>query len=362
VQNSSKYKHLIVYYFSGTGNARKCAEWIAEVGRENNLDVHLISIDRFKEVDIPKIEDKALFGFCSPTHGFNLPPIMLKFIARFPRMKGHDAFILNTRAGMKLYKGYLPGLSGLAQFFPALLLIGKGFRIVGMQPIDLPSNWLLLHPGLRKKVVVSLFKKHRRISIQLAERLLSGRKKYQAFWSLPFDLAVAPIALGYYFVGRFFLSKTLIATDRCDGCKVCVKNCPLEAIKWVNGRPFWTYRCESCMRCVNQCPERAIETPQAFAFFIGYLASVAGSMIFSGWMLRQNLLGVAEKPWWAEIISFTLISGLMVLFIFLAYRGLHYMMRYPWFNRLVAHTSLSRFKWWRRYWPRRLLKGDEVLR
>lgn len=358
----SKYKHLIVYYFSGTGNARKCAEWIAEVGRKWKLDVHLISIDRFSPVEVPDLRGKALFGFCAPTHGFNLPPIMLKFIAAFPGLKGHDAFVLNTRAGMKMYKGYLPGLSGLAQFMPSLMLMWKGFRVVGMQPIDLPSNWLILHPGLRKKVVISLFKKHKRISVQFAERLLNGGRKYQAFWSLPFDLAVAPIALGYFFVGRFFLSKTLIATDKCNGCMVCIKNCPVKAIKWVNDRPFWTYKCESCMRCVNQCPERAIETPQAFAFFIGYMGSVVGSMIFSGWMVKNNILGVAQSHWWAELVSFTLISVIMVLFIFTAYRGLHFMMQYTWFSRLVEYTSLTHFKWWRRYWPRKMLKDLSVMK
>jgi Pyruvate/2-oxoacid:ferredoxin oxidoreductase delta subunit len=353
---ATKYSHLIIYYFSGTGNARKSAEWIAEVGRARKLKVHLINIDRFTEVKVPEIEGKALIGFCSPTHGFNMPPIMLKFISKMPGLKGHDVFILNTRAGMKLYKGYLPGLSGLAQVFPALILLAKGYRIVGMQPVDLPSNWLLIHPGLRKKVVLSLFKKHHRIVQQFANRLLDGRRKYQAFWSLPFDLAVAPIALGYYFIGRFFLSKTLIATDKCNGCKVCVKNCPVEAIKWVNDRPFWTYKCESCMRCVNQCPERAIETPQAFAFFMAYMGSVVGSMIFSAWMVRNDLLGVAGHHWWGETVSFTLISMLMVFFVFLGYRMVHFMMRYTWFNRLVEYTSLSRFKWWRRYWPAKLLK------
>ncbi len=91
---------------------------------------------------------KTLVGFCSPTHGFNLPPIVLTFIRNFPKVKNKDAFILNTRGGMKLYKLFLPGLSGIAQLLPALMLSLKGFRIVGMQPLDLPSNWLILHPGL----------------------------------------------------------------------------------------------------------------------------------------------------------------------------------------------------------------------
>jgi len=357
MKTTNKYDHLIIFYFSGTGNSKKSAEWIAQSGRKRGMKVNLLSIDRFSEVDLPELEGKCLFGFCSPTHGFNMPPIMLKFISKFPKLKGHGAFILNTRAGMKLYKGYLPGVSGIAQFFPALMLLLKGFKIVGMQPIDLPSNWLIIHPGLRKKVVASLFKKHKRIVSEFAERLLNGGRKYQAFWSLPIDIALAPISIGYYFVGRFFLAKTMFATDKCDACMVCVKNCPVGAIKWVDDRPFWTWKCESCMRCANQCPERAIETPQGFAAFIWFIASVVSSMIFSGWMLRKNILGVSDHHWWAETISFTLISVIMIFFMFTGYRLVHYMMQYKWFSRLVEYTSLSRFRWWRRYKPNKVLKG-----
>ena len=329
---------------------------MAETGRKKGMDVHLINIDRFEQIDVPAIEGKALIGFCSPTHGFNLPPIMLKFIARFPRIKGADVFLLNTRAGMKLYKLYLPGLSGLAQFMPALMLMIKGFRIVGMQPVDLPSNWLILHPGLRKKVVLSLFRRHERIVTQFAERLIRGGRKYQAFWSLPFDLAVAPVSLGYYFIGRFFLAKTLVATDSCDLCMVCIKNCPVQAIKLVNGRPYWTYKCESCMRCVNQCPERAIETAQSFTAFIIYISTLIYSLLFSGWMVRNDILWVTANVWWQETLSVTISSAIMVVFIFAGYRVVHFLMGYTWFNRLITYTSLSKYRWWRRYHPRRILR------
>ena len=351
------YEHLIVYYFSGTGNARKSAEWIAETGRQRGLKVNLINIDRFEGVEVPETKGKTLIGFCSPTHGFNLPPIMLKYMARFPRRKDTDVFLLNTRAGMKLWKGFLPGLSGLAQFFPALMFLFKGYRIVGMQPVDLPSNWLILHPGLRKKVVLSLFKRHKRIVTQFADRMLSGRKKYQAFWSLPFDLAVAPVSLGYYFIGRFFLSKTLVATKKCDLCMLCIKNCPVQAIKLVNGRPYWTYKCESCMRCVNQCPERAIETAQSFTAFIIYISVLINSLVFSGWIVKNDLLWVTANRWWQETLAVTVSSIIMVVLIFSAYRILHVLMAYSWFNHLIAFTSLSKYRWWRRYQPNKTLKG-----
>ncbi|NQU84175.1 MAG: flavodoxin domain-containing protein [Mariniphaga sp.] len=205
-----KYNQLIIYYFSGTGNARNAASWIINVAKEKGLKTQLINIDRFESIEIPELTEKTLIGFCFPTHGFNMPPLVIKFIRNFPKLKNNDVFILNTRGGLKLSKLFIPGLSGLAQFLPALILRLKGFRIVGMQPLDLPSNWLILHPGLRKKVVDSIYQRCEAIVEKFALRILNGGKNYKAFLSLPFDIAVFPIAFGYYFFGRFFLAKTLL--------------------------------------------------------------------------------------------------------------------------------------------------------
>ena len=92
-----EYNNLIIYYFSGTGNAKNASLWILKVAEENGLKTQLINIDRFKTIDPPELTGRTLIGFCSPTHGFNLPPIVLKFIRKFPKVNNADAFILNTR-------------------------------------------------------------------------------------------------------------------------------------------------------------------------------------------------------------------------------------------------------------------------
>ena len=71
-----------------------------DVAEKMGLKTQLINIDRFEEIESPDLTEKTLIGFCSPTHGFNLPPIVLKFIRKFPKVKGADAFILNTRGGL----------------------------------------------------------------------------------------------------------------------------------------------------------------------------------------------------------------------------------------------------------------------
>lgn len=343
------YQHLIIYYFSGTGNARRSAEWFAEIAQLRGLNTTLINIDRLAKVVIPEVEGKMLIGFFSPTHGFNLPPIMLKFIASFPGRKNTDVFIVNTRAGLKLSKLFIPGLSGLAQFFPAMVLLFKGYRIVGMQPMDLPSNWISLHPGVKQKVVTSIFERCERITKKFAERIVSGKTKYKAFLSTPFDLAVAPIALGYYFIGRFGIAKTFVASKACTGCELCYRQCPVNAIRMVDGRPFWTFRCESCMRCMNTCPERAIETAQGFTLLIWWL--ILG--IVTPWVIQKlydiRFFNLQSEEWIARLIENIVGWGIGLALVWVSYRILHSLMRFNFFEKVIIYTSLTKYKFWRRY-------------
>jgi Pyruvate/2-oxoacid:ferredoxin oxidoreductase delta subunit len=344
-----KYKSLIIYYFSGTGNAKNAARWIIKQAEEKGLTTRLINIDRFEDIEPPHLSGPTLIGFCSPTHGFNLPPIVLKFILRFPRTQTTDVFILNTRGGLKLNRFFLPGLSGLAQIFPAIVLRMKGYRVVGMQPLDLPSNWLLLHPGLRKQVIDSIYSRCNRIVNEFAIEILGGKKKYKALLSLPFDIAIIPISLGYYFFGRFFLAKTLIATDACNNCEKCIDQCPVRAISMVNERPFWSYNCESCMRCVNNCPQRAIETTQTYSAILFLISSMVISPLLVGMLEYIGVWDLFNRSAFTQNI-WTLINSLIfILFVIISYRVLHFLMRFKLVNRIITYTSFSKYRFWRRY-------------
>jgi len=343
------YQKLIIYYFSGTGNAKNAAQWMIKEAQEQGINSQLVNIDQLTHVDIPETSKATLIGFCAPTHGFNMPPIALKFIWKFPRLKNVDVFILNTRAGLKLSKLFVPGLSGLAQFFPAILLIAKGFSIIGMQPLDLPSNWILIHPGVKQKVVDSIYQRCQDIVIRFAKSIFSGKRKYQAFWSFPIDILVIPLAIAYYFIGRFFIAKTLIATDACNHCGKCVEACPVQAISMGHGSPFWSFNCESCMRCINICPQRAIETAHGYVlilYLLSYFLIAPALLYLLKWM---GLWEWIQASLFLENMYFLLYSAVYLIIVLITYRILHYAMRFKLFNRMIRYTSLSSYSFWRRY-------------
>ncbi|MDX1285554.1 MAG: EFR1 family ferrodoxin, partial [Draconibacterium sp.] len=332
------YDNLIIFYFTGTGNALAASNWIASVAKELNVRCTIVKITPSLKVNTNDFSKNSLIGFCYPTHGFNAPPVVINFFLRFPGIR-NKAFVLNTRAGMKISKLFTPGLSGFAQIIPSLILKTKGLRIIGMQPLDLPSNWISVHPGIKPKVVESIFQRCEKITKKVAKRILQGETTYKGLLSLPFDIAISPISIAYYFFGRFALAKTFIADHTCNSCSLCQKECSARAILMKNKRPFWTNKCESCMHCMNICPQRAIQTPQLFTVVLWWMVfSVIPAFALKE--LAQSTLAYS-KYYNLAFNLFILITGLPI--IFFSYRILHWLMKFRFFNWLITYTSLTKF-------------------
>jgi ferredoxin len=340
------WSSLYIYYISGTGNARKSSQWIAEEAAKQGLKTVVQQIDRLENIKMPSPGEKPLIGFAFPTHGFNAAPIMLRFMAGFPPGLGREIFLLNTRAGMKLYKIFLPGLTGMALILPSFILRIKGYKCIGYRPVDLPSNWIPLHPGLRKKVIESIFARCEPIVRKFANKILSGKKVYRGLFSLPVDLLISPIALGYYIGGRFFLSKTFIANNNCNNCGICIKECPTSSIRLVMNRPYWKLTCESCMRCLNNCPQKAVEATHGMAALFMILITAINTRLI---MMIISTTGIQPDAWWWKMISQFSSIAVMVLVVPFLYLIMHVAMAIRPFRYLVRFTSLTTLPFWRRY-------------
>ena len=312
------------------------------------VNAEVQQIDRLENIIFPEAARETLIGFAFPTHGFNAAPIMLRFIAAFPRSLCKYVFLLNTRAGMKMSRLFTPGLSGLALILPAFILWLKGYRCIGFRPVDLPSNWIPLHPGIRDNVIHSIFERCEKIVRGFAVKVLSGERVWRGLYSLPVDLLISPLAFGYYVAGRFFLSKTFIANKRCNGCGLCIKECPTASIKMVRDRPYWKLTCESCMRCLNRCPERAIEAAHGMAIGFYFVIVAVNTWIA---IRFADIVGISPDATWWKIA--TQVSSLILTVVIPAviYLIMHYAMQFRPLNELVRFTSLTTFRFWRRYKP-----------
>ena len=64
---------------------------------------------------------------------------------------------------------------------------------------------------------------------------------------------VQPLFIHYY-IG----TKAFRVEDACISCGLCAKDCPVSAIRLVDGRPVWGDACIHCMACLHGCPVNAI--------------------------------------------------------------------------------------------------------
>ena len=53
-----------------------------------------------------------------------------------------------------------------------------------------------------------------------------------------------------------------VITDKCKGCKLCVKNCPFGAIDFADGKAFINDKCTGCGACVSTCKFGAITSDE----------------------------------------------------------------------------------------------------
>lgn len=344
------FKKVVIYFFSGTGNAKNVAFWIADEFKNSQIAVEIFDISKIDKIKISIPEENSLIGFCSPTHGFHFPEIMRNFIHNFPKVSNCAAFIVNTRGGLRIGRIFTPGLSGLVHYWSSLRLILKGFKIIGLLPVDLPSNWLFLHPTVRKKGIFLIYQHAEPKVRKFANKIIAGKRVYRALYDIIQDSIAALISIGYILIGQYFLAKSFISTSACDDCGLCEKNCPVSAIKKVNNRMFWTYKCESCMKCMNECPQKAIEIAHGFVILVGIITSIV-----LGFAINQLLSIQAFEDWqWLEnkTIRFTFWSVLSIPILFFSYRITHRLMKYKFFEFIVKYTSFSKYRFWGRYKPK----------
>ncbi len=334
METTSTYQRLIIYQFSGTGNALTGAKWIKEHADKLHIHTEIHAIENTKHIQLPQDGSKTLYGFCYPTHGFAPSWLVIKFMLRFSSIKNVDLFLLNTRGAFKISKLMIPGLSGMALWFPVILFWIKGFHIKGILPLDMPINWTSFFPPVNKAASNALFKRNYRIVETFCNAVLQNKNyyRYSIYISFIIDFAMFPISVLYLFWGRFFLAKTLYASFSCNTCRICEINCPVHAIEIKNNQPYWKYTCESCMRCINICPLRSIQswvTRIALYVYILYFIIV----ILMGY--TSNIVHLVF------IISF-----------FPFYRLIILMMSNTFINKLFTYSSLT--KLWNRYFAQGL--------
>ncbi len=334
--------NAVIYFYSGTGNSFRVAEWMVETIQEAGNNVQIVP---FNHANLDEeISQGTLLGITTPTHGFTAPWSMIKFSLRFPRGKGQKVFIAATRAGIRVLNFTMPGMMGSAAYLLALILTLKGYQVKGVRGLDMPSNWLALHPGLPPQHVAIISNETEKTTKQWMSEILSGKTSLHGWLELTLGILLFPLSMGYLIMGRLFLSKLFFASEKCTGCGQCAANCPVKAITMKNERPYWTFSCESCMRCMGYCPTQAIEASHPLAVFVFWIFTLPAAM----WGKQQLVQALSrasamQAKWWSLPVEYAfklaVIAALYEIFQQLA--------RNRFLNRLFSLATLTHY--YRRY-------------
>ena len=330
----TRFSKLIIFYFSGTGNAKQIALWVTECAKERGIDSQLYNISTVDSLEM--FDSETAIVIISPIHGFSYPKITFDFIKKLP--KGNNQVILMaTRAGMRIRNFVTPGLTGIAFLVSNILLKSKGYRIIGQIPFDMPSNWFFFHPAFSKKTVDFIFEKNHSRVKKHTDTLFSTNRNFLSRKDLLQDILISPVSLGYSLAGKYVFAKSFYASGKCTNCNLCINTCHAKAIKIVNGKPFWTFRCQSCMKCMTSCPAKAIESAHGLIVAISILSSVSLSAL-SGFIFADYFHSTIVK-----LLIFTL---LLILFLLVFYRIQHVLLRNKYLKKLIVFTSLTHYKFW----------------
>ena len=100
---------------------------------------------------------------------------------------------------------------------------------------------------------------------------------------------------------------------------------------------------------MNSCPERAIEA--AHGFVIGAWILINSFILYHIYkaISINEILKSHLSIWLSKLILFFINAFLVVSFFIHFYLIFHYLIRLRFFERIVVYTSLTKWKFWRRY-------------
>lgn len=235
---------MIGIYLSGTGNTKHCVEKLM-----NLLDASAkcVPIENPQIKELLEAEDTIILGY--PTQFSNAPFMVRDFIKRngdFWRDK--KVFCLNT---MGLFSGDGTGCT-------ARLLKKYGAEILGGVQIKMPDS--VCDSKLLKKSIEEnkeIVKNADARIEQISEQILQGIYPKEGLSFIAHLKGLFGQRLWFYHKTTGYTDKLKIS-NKCVGCGLCSRECPMKNIEIKNGQAVAGNKCTMCYRCISLCPQKAI--------------------------------------------------------------------------------------------------------
>lgn len=268
-----------IYYFSGSGNSLAVARDLAakRMGK-------LISIPSLMNKD-HILPDADVIGIVFPVYYASLgqsgiPLIVGRFIGKLENIGSRYLFAVCTHGGAA--GATIENLSRSIHARGGQLAGGFTVKMSNPYSVGEKLRYLFLHKALEANIQADNEKQrelfaHWKKKLELIDSYIEARKTGTfetrsaggKFILAPFLAMQTAAALSRYrklskIPGHSledlipFADRSFRTDERCNGCGICARVCPVHNIELVDTRPVWQQACETCNACFQWCPTQAI--------------------------------------------------------------------------------------------------------
>ena len=217
---------MVGLYFSGTGNSKYAAELFC---KEYDKESGAYSIE---DADaLSAVKDATLIIIAYPVQYSTVPKILRDYIM------DHNELWMNKKVFIIATMG---------------LFSGDGSGMLGRSIAD-------------EKALKRPLEKNRELVKQADQKIKESVKRLKAGNPTQEGIGILYRLAGYFGQRAYFghktgsySSKLKIDNDKCIGCGLCAKLCPMKNITIKDHKAVSCDRCTMCYRCINKCPERAL--------------------------------------------------------------------------------------------------------
>ncbi|MEQ2562817.1 EFR1 family ferrodoxin [Ventrimonas sp. CLA-AP-H27] len=224
-------------FFSPTGTTKQVTEWIAERIAADKEAGWLDLTDAISSRPDYTFNEHELAVVGVPVYGGRVPETARE---RLKKIYGkRTPVVLIVTYGNRAYEDALLELSDI--------LKEQGFLPAAAAAVVTEHNIAHVYgtgrPDEKDKKEMTAFAeavkeklKHTAGSTKLPELSIKGNRPYRLYATLPLKISV---------------------TSACEGCGICIRKCPVQAISRTDPKVTDETACITCMRCIALCPKHA---------------------------------------------------------------------------------------------------------
>ena len=231
----------VIYWFSGTGNSLAVAKELAK----QCGDAELVSMAKVIRNPPPSAER---IGLVFPVYAFCPPALVTRFVKKLNAATDSYVFSVITYAG-------LPGgtLAVLRR-----LLQKRGLDLAASWGVKMPENYPPFGgapaPEKQQAINVAAAERIEKIAAELQQSPRGRHEKIKTVWKIVSRMIYASFQKRVARADRSFR-----ADEKCNGCCICTRVCPVNNVVMFEGRPSWLGHCEQCYACFHWCPQQAVQ-------------------------------------------------------------------------------------------------------